>query len=306
MAGKVLNIKVCSPLKLRSGLTGNYHAICHYLYNLPLPAIKMNEITPNRLKFYEYVNRDISIEQFEDWVYNSTELEYFLPTDHYNDLISFNFKSHDTLPFIESLIKKLFDWEEYEKWRTIKLLKSIKNQEIELVLATRKMRQLYMEQIEECQTPFISVGLAIGYESELDRCPIEAEYDQWNSEALKKQLEPVEWYRNDIFESVTHELEELLNPDLKTIDLEFIVSIKNLHETFSEKLKFPDYYGNNWDALWDTITGIVEMPQKLVLKNWDRFARTFPKDSKILRRIIDDYNKGQMEREIVITAGNSM
>ena len=38
MAGKVLNIKVCSPLKLRSGLTGNYHAICHYSYNLPLPT----------------------------------------------------------------------------------------------------------------------------------------------------------------------------------------------------------------------------------------------------------------------------
>jgi cell wall assembly regulator SMI1 len=41
MAGKVLNIKVCSPLKQRSGLTGNYHAICHYSYNLPLWVIKM-------------------------------------------------------------------------------------------------------------------------------------------------------------------------------------------------------------------------------------------------------------------------
>jgi len=38
MAGEVLNIKACSPLKLRSSLTGNYHAICHYSYNLPLPA----------------------------------------------------------------------------------------------------------------------------------------------------------------------------------------------------------------------------------------------------------------------------
>jgi len=36
MTGKVLNIKVSSPLKLRSGLNGNYHAICHYSYNLPL------------------------------------------------------------------------------------------------------------------------------------------------------------------------------------------------------------------------------------------------------------------------------
>jgi len=39
MAGKVLNIKVCSPLKLLSGLTGKYLAICHYSYNLPLPFI---------------------------------------------------------------------------------------------------------------------------------------------------------------------------------------------------------------------------------------------------------------------------
>jgi hypothetical protein len=31
----VLNIKVCSPLKLRSGLTGKKPAICHYSYNLP-------------------------------------------------------------------------------------------------------------------------------------------------------------------------------------------------------------------------------------------------------------------------------
>jgi len=37
MAGDVANIKVCSPLKLRIGLTGNYHATCHYSYNLPLP-----------------------------------------------------------------------------------------------------------------------------------------------------------------------------------------------------------------------------------------------------------------------------
>ncbi len=36
MAGKVLNIKDCSSLKLRIGLTGKKPAICHYSYNLPL------------------------------------------------------------------------------------------------------------------------------------------------------------------------------------------------------------------------------------------------------------------------------
>ena len=41
MAGEVTNIKVCSPLKQRSRLTGNYHAICHYSYNLPLGSIQV-------------------------------------------------------------------------------------------------------------------------------------------------------------------------------------------------------------------------------------------------------------------------
>ena len=40
MAGKVANIKVYSPLKLYLGLTGKYHAICHYSYNLPLLQYK--------------------------------------------------------------------------------------------------------------------------------------------------------------------------------------------------------------------------------------------------------------------------
>jgi len=39
MAVDVENIKACSPLKLRSGLMGNYHTICHYSYNLPIENI---------------------------------------------------------------------------------------------------------------------------------------------------------------------------------------------------------------------------------------------------------------------------
>lgn len=38
----MINIKVCSPLKLGSGLTAKKPAICHYSYNLPLPAIAID------------------------------------------------------------------------------------------------------------------------------------------------------------------------------------------------------------------------------------------------------------------------
>ena len=39
MAGKALNIKACSPLKLLIGLTRMTPATCHYSYNLPLGKI---------------------------------------------------------------------------------------------------------------------------------------------------------------------------------------------------------------------------------------------------------------------------
>jgi len=39
MAGKVINIKACSPLKLHRGSTGKFNEFCHYSYNLPLAMI---------------------------------------------------------------------------------------------------------------------------------------------------------------------------------------------------------------------------------------------------------------------------
>lgn len=40
MAGYVFNIKIYSPLKMRSVLTGNYHAFCHYSSNLSSISIR--------------------------------------------------------------------------------------------------------------------------------------------------------------------------------------------------------------------------------------------------------------------------
>lgn len=54
MAGKVKNIKACSPLKLHHSLTGKCHAICHYSYNLPLAVIP--HITKTRLISLANVN----------------------------------------------------------------------------------------------------------------------------------------------------------------------------------------------------------------------------------------------------------
>jgi hypothetical protein len=171
----------------------------------------IKNIDPNTIKFYQYSTGNISAEEFEQWVYNTPELENHLGKDQYMDLISFSFKSRDLGTYINSLIKKCFNRTEFEKWRTVELLTNIKNEKIEIVLGSRKMRELYLEQEEEIiKRPLLSIELAIGYESELDNCPIESEYHIWSDEALKKQLEPVTWYKERMLKLVNRELNIIL------------------------------------------------------------------------------------------------
>jgi RNAse (barnase) inhibitor barstar len=38
-----------------------------------------------------------------------------------------------------------------------------------------------------------------------------------------------------------------------------------VHETFKQDIKFPDFYGANWVAFLAAITGLVEMPDAVLL-----------------------------------------
>jgi hypothetical protein len=170
----------------------------------------MKKVDSNRIKFYEFLNGNISTESFESWVHENEELKDLFPAGHYTDLISFNYKSRELKPYIKSLVKKFLDWGEFEKWRTIELLKKIKSNKIELVLASHKLFDLYFDQVKEIKQPLISKTLALGYYSELDGFPIESQYHLWNPVSLKKKLEQLESYRKRILEEVDNELNNLL------------------------------------------------------------------------------------------------
>ncbi|WBW98369.1 CPCC family cysteine-rich protein [Oceanirhabdus sp. W0125-5] len=85
---------------------------------------------------------------------------------------------------------------------------------------------------------------------------------------------------------------ENLDGTIISIDISVsdIKEIKELHFLLKEKLDFPDFYGINWDAFWDGITGLVEMPEKLTFYGWDNIERKFPKDAKIMKELLDDLN----------------
>lgn len=47
----------------------------------------------------------------------------------------------------------------------------------------------------------------------------------------------------------------------------------------------------NWDAFWDTITGLVELPQKLLLVGWNNLKNKLPEDTEIITSLLSDFNK---------------
>jgi RNAse (barnase) inhibitor barstar len=84
------------------------------------------------------------------------------------------------------------------------------------------------------------------------------------------------------------------------IDLANIDSVQELHLKFKTELSFPDFYGMNWDAFWDAITGLVEMPEQLILINWKALEEAMPSDAEILRELIVEFNHLGGESEIAI------
>lgn len=85
------------------------------------------------------------------------------------------------------------------------------------------------------------------------------------------------------------------------IDLAGCETKEAIHEIFKHKLEFPEFYGANWDAFLDAITGLVEMPDEVVLINWRGFAQACPIDIQILQEIIDnDYLEGLPGKRITL------
>lgn len=44
---------------------------------------------------------------------------------------------------------------------------------------------------------------------------------------------------------------------------------EDFHKLLKLKLKLPQYYGNNLDALWDCLTGEIELPLKIIWNNFN-------------------------------------
>jgi ribonuclease inhibitor len=79
---------------------------------------------------------------------------------------------------------------------------------------------------------------------------------------------------------------------MKTVYLDFseIQSVQNLHLLLKPKLNLPDFYGMNWDAFWDSITSLVDMPDKIKIIGFKNIEKWMLSDTQTFLRCLNDYN----------------
>ncbi|MFC9530281.1 barstar family protein [Streptomyces sp. NPDC057717] len=74
-----------------------------------------------------------------------------------------------------------------------------------------------------------------------------------------------------------------------TIDVSEVRDEGSLHLLLIRELDFPEFYGMNWAAFWDAITGLVSIPDHVRFLGWDQLAVGVPRGAAMLRRALDDY-----------------
>ncbi|XLS28901.1 hypothetical protein ACJD0Z_17105 [Flavobacteriaceae bacterium M23B6Z8] len=133
---------------------------------------EINEDT--ELKFYEVLKHKISIQEFEQWVYETKELESELPEDTYTDLISLNYKDKYAHNELEKIIEPLIDNGKFEIKRISKHLESIIDRDEKCAESIEMTYDLYCSGYAFLRRLGLTYGLLIS-------CPPVGNYQKsWN------------------------------------------------------------------------------------------------------------------------------
>ena len=72
------------------------------------------------------------------------------------------------------------------------------------------------------------------------------------------------------------------------IDLSMVTTERALHELLARSLSFPSFYGQNWDAFWDSITGLVSLPEKIIFTGSSALKDRLPSSYEQLKNCFNE------------------
>jgi ribonuclease inhibitor len=75
--------------------------------------------------------------------------------------------------------------------------------------------------------------------------------------------------------------------DMIVIDFTNSKSIQDIHKKLQTALDFPEYYGGNWSALWDMLSGYIDYSVLIKLKGLNSLPLELRDSSKMLLKIFN-------------------
>ena len=76
--------------------------------------------------------------------------------------------------------------------------------------------------------------------------------------------------------------------------------LREIHKVLKESFEFPDYYGENWSALWDCLDYWCNDPTRVEIYGLHTLPKEFDEGIKIMLRIFDDVHTNTPNVEFVV------
>jgi ribonuclease inhibitor len=72
--------------------------------------------------------------------------------------------------------------------------------------------------------------------------------------------------------------------------LQFVATSFDLHRLLADRLRFPTYYGHNWDAFEECITEPDQWRStRIRIHGWDVMQARLPRDAALMRTTFDRF-----------------
>lgn len=164
-------------------------------------------ILPDHIKdkFYKTLMGNVSLHDFEQWLYTNSELEKYLKLDDYLDLISLNFNKNGAKYELYNLLKSHIDIGDFETYKMFYLLREAKLKNDQLPSILMEFYYMYDKGYYFLQ----DLGLGMGLSVAVPTSSIETieTWEELASEEQKLVLESLSPKLEECIEDVIHWLE---------------------------------------------------------------------------------------------------
>lgn len=161
-------------------------------------------------RFYRTIKGDISLDDFEQWLYGDKELEKLLNSGDYLDLISLSFKKSGAKYELWNLLKKHINLGEFETFKMLRLLNEAKQKNKKLPYILMEFYDLYCKGYNFLQDLGLGIGLAV-------------EVPRVNNTTAENWEELTTGQQKEILDSFSPELEECIEQVIDWLETKKII-----------------------------------------------------------------------------------